>query len=138
MRRPRWYGGGLPFRCTECGACCRREGTVWLTIDEVPRIADALLGSADPAGLIALGGVAEPDGRLRFDVPTGGACPLLDGDGRCRVHAVKPTQCRTYPFWDEVVGTRRAWLAESLECEGIGEGEVVDSETIESLRRLAR
>ena len=26
-------------------------------------------------------------------------CVFLDNDGRCTVHAVRPLQCATYPYW---------------------------------------
>ncbi len=35
-----WYADGLRFRCTACGQCCTGEpGHVWVTKDEIKRIA---------------------------------------------------------------------------------------------------
>jgi uncharacterized protein len=57
---------------------------------------------------------------IRIDAD--GRCSLLGRDMRCRVYAQRPRQCRTYPFWPEVVGSRAAWQREARRCEGIGRG----------------
>lgn len=64
------------------------------------------------------------EGTFVIDVRPGGGCTFLDGN-KCTVHEVKPIQCRTYPFWPEVLESKAAWAAESLECEGIARGGVV-------------
>jgi len=38
---------------------------------------------------------------------------------------VRPQQCRTYPFWPEIVETRGAWQEEARRCEGMGRGPVI-------------
>ncbi|MFT6398517.1 MAG: Fe-S-cluster containining protein [Bradymonadia bacterium] len=42
-------------------------------------------------------------------------------DGKCSVHEFKPLQCKTYPFWPEVLHSPRSWKAEQKYCEGISE-----------------
>src|SRR5689334_20669508 len=38
-----WYAKGLRFECTQCGNCCTGgPGYVWLTEDDMQRIADYL------------------------------------------------------------------------------------------------
>jgi len=44
-------------------------------------------------------------------------CGLLDEDGRCTVYEARPTQCRTYPFWDELIESRESWEKESVLSE---------------------
>ncbi len=72
----------------------------------------------------------EPAQLLRFDDETeslrmpNGRCEFLGNDNRCRIYAVRPRQCRTYPFWPELM-TPGAWRAEAARCEGIGRGGVV-------------
>ena len=58
-----------------------------------------------------------------------GDCVLLDGKG-CSSYAVRPQQCRAYPFWPEVVKSREAWLREARRCPGIGVGELHSAEAI--------
>jgi uncharacterized protein len=40
-------------------------------------------------------GIAGPE-RRRLPMAAGGACPLLAGDGRCRIYASRPFGCRTF------------------------------------------
>lgn len=45
---------------------------------------------------------------LRFEEQ---ACVFLEGN-RCRIHPVKPTQCRTWPFWSELLESEEAYETE--------------------------
>lgn len=51
-------------------------------------------------------------------------CHFLREDG-CSIHPAKPTQCRLYPFWPELVEDRQAWEQEAQACPGIGKGELI-------------
>lgn len=51
-------------------------------------------------------------------------------EGRCSIHAVKPTQCRLYPFWFKNVRSEDAWHKTCEECPGIGQGKWVSPEEI--------
>lgn len=70
------------------------------------------------------------DGELVAASGADDRCVFLDADGRCRVYPVRPLQCRTYPFWPELVGTAAAWNREARRCEGISRGRVVARSTI--------
>lgn len=65
------------------------------------------------------------DGQLSLAAAAGGSCIFLDHTQRCSIYAARPAQCRTYPFWPEIAGNRRAWLRERQRCEGIGRGSAV-------------
>ncbi len=69
-----------------------------------------------------------------IEVPEDSHCPFLI-ENRCSVHAVKPEQCRTYPFWNEIVATQETWRAEAPFCPGIGHGK---SYTFQQIRELVR
>ncbi len=58
-------------------------------------------------------------------------CIFLDKAGDCRVYAVRPVQCRTYPFWPELTESSKGWMTERRRCEGIGRGEPVSIQFIE-------
>ena len=60
----------------------------------------------------------ESDGWA-IDVTDGSGCPLLDPAGRCRVHRVKPAQCRTFPFWDELLDDEDEWEEAKKYCPGL-------------------
>jgi Fe-S-cluster containining protein len=67
--------------------------------------------------------------RLLTEQPNGDCIFFVEG--RCSIHAVKPTQCRLYPFWFRNVRSEQAWQRTCRECPGIGEGEWVSPEEIE-------
>ena len=68
----------------------------------------------------------------------GGPCVFLTQDNRCRIYAVRPLQCRTYPFWPEVVESRAVWRGEARRCEGIDQGQVIPVARIRALLAMQR
>ncbi len=109
----------LRFACVPgCTQCCRQRGFVYLTEDDLRRAA-AFLG-LEPAEFEARY-VYRTRRRLRLRKPRGKQCPFLLGEG-CRIHPAKPTQCRLFPFWPELVEDRDAWEAAARSCPGIGTG----------------
>jgi len=65
------------------------------------------------------------DGELVAASGAGSRCAFLDANGRCKVYPVRPLQCRTYPFWPELVQRKSDWEREAKRCEGINRGTVV-------------
>jgi Fe-S-cluster containining protein len=51
-------------------------------------------------------------------------CPFLL-EGGCSIHPAKPTQCRLFPFWPELVETQKNWQRVGRYCPGIGTGKLV-------------
>lgn len=37
----------------------------------------------------------------------------------CTIYEVRPTQCKTYPFWPDHLENEASWEAVKKECEGI-------------------
>ena len=70
-------------------------------------------------------------GDLGIRLNTTGVCQFLDNDGRCSIYQHRPAQCRTYPFWPEIVDTERNWKDEARRCEGINRGQVIPLKEIE-------
>lgn len=86
------------IKCHRCGACCRiRDGIVRVSDVEIARIA-AYLGMSE-TDFIANETELAPDRRtLMLRSNPDGACVYLTDDNLCRIHAVKPDKCRTFPF----------------------------------------
>lgn len=59
-------------------------------------------------------------------------CRFLTDEG-CSIHPVKPTQCRTYPFWPSLVESRARWTIESKFCPGINQGPLVQINTARAI-----
>jgi len=62
--------------------------------------------------------------QMRFRKPREKQCPFLEGHG-CSIHPGKPTQCRTFPFWPELVESKREWARTAKYCPGIGKGALI-------------
>jgi len=113
----------LRFECQPgCTACCEQHGFVYLTEDDIPRIA-AYLGQS--VAEFEERSVFRTKNRRRLRVPGPVRCEFLK-DGGCSIHAVKPLQCRTFPYWPELVGHTRNWKDTAKYCPGIGKGELVN------------
>jgi len=138
MRRQPWYQDGLRFTCTGCGDCCTgAPGYVWVNKEEMQQLAVAMQ-CADVAEFERL--YVRPVGirhslreRSNYD------CVLLDPHTRqCRAYAVRPRQCRTWPFWDSNVETPESWERTCQVCPGSGQGRLYQLAEIESQRQVIR
>ncbi len=111
---------GLRFHCLPgCTRCCTQKGFVYLTEDDIQRAAAFL--DLDPAEFERR--FVYRTRRLRR-LRIKRRCPFLMGDG-CFIHPAKPTQCRLFPFWPELVEDRKNWRRVSRYCPGIGTGHLV-------------
>ena len=111
------------FRCQPgCTACCRQRGFVYLTESDLIRAAEF---TGLPAGEFESRYVYRTRNKLRFRVPRRGHCPFLEGSG-CAIHPAKPTQCRIFPFWPELVESSREWNKAARYCPGMADGPLVN------------
>ena len=62
--------------------------------------------------------------RLRLRVPPRAHCHFLH-EGGCAIHPAKPTQCRTFPFWPELVDHPKVWAKTAKYCPGVGQGPLI-------------
>lgn len=105
----------MNFACRQCGACCRiKDGIVRVSDAEIARIS-AYLGMSEGDFITKETEIAPDRKGLILHSHPDGACVYLTSDNRCRIHAVKPDKCRTFPF---------EWTNEdSCEvCPGLAEG----------------
>jgi len=117
-----WYKNGLKFKCTGCGKCCTGStGMVWVSEEEIVQMAEACALSVKQfkiryirsrANRLALVEKKNPDGD--FD------CIFLENK-KCKVYQARPTQCRTYPWWQENLNTEKSWKIAAQNCEGIND-----------------
>lgn len=132
----RWYEGGLRFECTGCGACCTGEpGYVWVTREEVRRIAEHLGRNDDrlPPHMIRRVGL-----RYSLTERPNGDCVFLEprrkGQRGCRIYPVRPLQCRTWPFWSVNLKSPATWAEAAARCPGMNNGPLHNGSAIEALR----
>ncbi len=113
---------GFRFTCQPgCTKCCDVKGFVYLSEEDVTRAA-VYLGMEQAAFetkyLIRYGHL------IRLRKPLNKQCHFLL-DAGCSIHPVKPTQCRLYPFWPELIELTGEWEEAGKMCPGIGKGELI-------------
>ena len=123
-----WYAPGLSFACTQCGNCCTGpSGYVWFDDDEARAMAEHL-------------GVSEAEFRQRYAHKIFGRWSLNEvkvkrgqydcvflkrddaGKALCSIYSVRPTQCRTWPFWPGNLSSPAAWERAGRTCPGMQQG----------------
>lgn len=83
------------YACDRCTACCKWPGDVRLEEDEIPAIV-AHLGLTEPEFLDQFTRLRTNRQGLSLIEKDNHECIMLDG-ASCRIHAVKPGQCRGFP-----------------------------------------
>ena len=121
----------MRFSCQPgCTRCCTQNGWVYLSEEDVPRLAAFLGMSANEFQEKYLFSTKYTH-RLRR---RHGKCPFLKSEG-CSVHLAKPTQCRVFPFWPELIEDKKELEETAQWCPGIGKGNLVSIETLEKSAR---
>lgn len=114
----RFFDQGLRFECRQCGTCCTGDpGTVYVTAEEVRAIARHIdMGEED---LIRQCLYPFKD-SFSIKEKQGGNCYFFNQG--CAIYAVRPMQCRTFPFWFDNLRSENAWRKTLDLCPGIGRG----------------
>ena len=135
MSQEKWYQDGLRFSCVECGQCCTGEpGYVWLTAEEMGRIAEflELPDKTLPSKMVRRVGF-----RYSLTERSNGDCVFLvnhDGKRQCSIYEVRPLQCRTWPFWTSNLKSPVDWAFAGEVCPGMNNGKKHDVTHIETMR----
>jgi len=130
-----WYAQGLRFECTGCGQCCTgAPGYIWVSEEEIEKIAEFLQLTVEEFSRQYLRRVK---GRLSLiELPKTYDCIFLK-DKKCQIYSVRPTQCRTYPWWPQNLKSEKEWQEAARYCEGIRlDAPIVPLETIEQQRAI--
>jgi uncharacterized protein len=103
------------FKCVHCGHCCRNEGIVHFTDNEITDIADFI-------------GITPREFKERFlsfssigyahHVMQGEQCIFLKNN-LCAINSVKPRQCSSFPYWKEYIGKDGNLKDFNRHCSGI-------------------
>lgn len=85
------------FRCARCGACCRWEGPVRVTEEEINAIAE-FLGIAVEDFIRDFTFLTRDRQGLSLLEKKDGSCLYYDDKAQCcLIQEVKPKQCRDFP-----------------------------------------
>ena len=96
------------FQCRRCGTCCKWEGPVRVSYEEIVKIAEFL--QIEVHEFINHHTVLTQDRRaLSLMEKDDGSCVYYDDERKaCIIHPVKPHQCSSFPFewnfpgWEEL------------------------------------
>jgi Fe-S-cluster containining protein len=103
------------FQCQQCGECCRGKGGIILTETEIVNLAKFLhLTVEDFRRQYVEPSALGPSLRINAD----GVC-ILNQDGLCRVHPVKPRICRDWPFLPAILADPEELELVKGACPGI-------------------
>ena len=113
---------GVRFTCQPgCINCCNMQGFVYLTESDLKRAAK-FVGMTPRA--FEKKYVYRTLFEMRFRKPRDKQCPFLLEHG-CSIHPAKPTQCKTFPFWPELIEKPAEWRRTARYCPGIGKGPLI-------------
>lgn len=140
---------GLRFECQETGRCCAlygSEGYVILTPEDAARLEKHLGQPKSEFTQVGLfrdrrGNAKNELTALLFLKDSQQECRFLK-NRKCTVYEARPTQCRTFPFWEDNFEGKH-WKAEVIKtCKGIGKGKLYSKkevmEIIETQNRANR
>jgi len=118
------------FSCRQCGECCQGERGILVTAAENQAMAAHL--SLSPEDFAARYLVATAMGLQLAS--KNGAC-ILQQDGLCQVHPVKPRICREWPFLQALLNDADEFEAAKGACPGLA-AEAGHEEFIEAAREM--
>jgi hypothetical protein len=133
-----WYVAGLHFECQGCGGCCSGpgEGYIWVTRPEIEFIAGFLKISVEQLRQKYLRRIGLRTTIIEQEITKD--CIFLremDGQKKCIIYEVRPSQCRNWPFWSENLAGPGAWNKAAQKCPGINRGRYYSLEQIQEIKR---
>lgn len=125
----KFIANGIQFQCQGSGNCCVSHGGygfVFLTLSDRKAMAKKLeMKTSEFTKKYCM----KTDGVWRLNDNVNEDCLFLKNK-RCTVYEARPTQCRTWPFWPEVLNAK-TWNKEVANfCPGINKGKVWDVKEI--------
>ena len=126
------YKNGIQFECQGSGKCCvsrNSYGFVYLSQKDIIRFSKhfnlSLKKFKDKYCQMTDGFI-----HLIEKIELEGNCIFLKNK-KCSVYRSRPSQCRTWPFWNENMNSK-VWNQDiSINCPGVGKGKIIKAKAIE-------
>ncbi len=119
----------MRFQCQPgCVKCCEEKGFVYLSENDVVRIAEHL---RMPRVEFERRYLYRTKNQRRLRTPHDAVCPFLSESG-CTIHPVKPAQCAAFPIWPEIIESKKEYAEAASRCPGIGKGAELSEREIQA------
>lgn len=136
MSEKKWYKKGIRFKCQGSGKCCTSHGSygyVYLSLEDrraMSNLFNLTTGAFTKRycdsyeGAFYLKEQKLENGEASLD------CLFLKNN-QCSVYKCRPTQCRTWPFWPDVMKSK-IWKKDVMSfCPGINKGRLYTASEID-------
>jgi len=125
------YARGIKFKCQGSGNCCVSRdsyGYVYLSNKDIKRLSK--YKKIKIYEFIKLYCDKTNGFRHLKENLKNGYCQFLK-EKKCLIYKARPTQCRTWPFWQENMKAKK-WNQEIKKfCPGIGKGRIINKNIID-------
>lgn len=133
----KWWADGVQFECQGSGKCCVSHGQygyVYLTLQDRRQMAAALNISTPK---FTKTHCVKVDGLWRLQESGSSDCRFLVKK-KCSVYEARPMQCRTWPWWPEVMSPK-AWSRDVAQfCPGVGKGRTWTEAEIDATLKIQK
>ena len=128
----KFYKDGLRFSCKRCSFCCTGfPGVVLLSEDDLRRLADWAGLSDEQFTLAYCRWIENDEGTKYLSLRERQNCECIFWKDGCEAYEARPVQCRTYPFWTNVMESLESWSKECGDCPGMNQGNLHTADEIE-------
>lgn len=110
------------FECQKTGHCCRFEGYVYVSEEEISNMAKEL---RYPLSTFKEHYVIQDGSYFLISKPGYRKDCFLNCQNECQVYLSRPQQCRTYPNWDNLWQSKSSILKEVEFCSGLKKSFVI-------------
>jgi Fe-S-cluster containining protein len=135
MSSPCFYASGLKFSCKRCSACCRYEpGFVYLSENDLEKLTIEL--KMDRNGFIKtycrwVDSHGSPEYPKVLSLKEKSDKDCIFWDGGCTIYNARPFQCVSFPFWESILFSEKAWEIAATGCPGMNSGTLHSKDAIE-------
>ena len=136
--KSQFYAQGLRFSCKRCSACCRFDaGYVFLSRKDTSSLCAALNMQYEEFLDVYCRWVPGEQGKSQLSLKEKQDYDCIfwsaeQGEG-CLVYETRPLQCRTFPFWDSVMNSKKSWKLTAGNCPGMDQGEIHSQDSIRKM-----
>ncbi|MCL2720142.1 MAG: YkgJ family cysteine cluster protein [Treponema sp.] len=132
MKNIPFYSEGLKFSCKRCSSCCRHDsGFVFISENDLENLISALKINKKNVIDTYCRWVTDWKGDEVLSLKEKFNKDCILWDNGCLVYKKRPAQCITFPFWESILSSSKAWETAASSCPGMNEGKLHNKIIIE-------